>query len=414
MEEYSQRGEVMLDKEVLQEKRATIIAAVDEASEELVALARFIHANPELGLEEYQAAARCVETLERHGYTVEAGVANLPTAFLGRYGEGKPHIGILVEYDALAGVGHGCGHNLLAGSTIGAGVGVRSVLDDLPGTVFVFGTPGEEGKGGKVYMVRAGLFDGMDIVLGTHPHPVYASVPTVPGSGNALAAQAVEVEFFGKPAHAARDPHNGVNALNAVIEMFNGINALRQHIKPSSRIHGIIREAGVAVNVVPEYAKAEFLIRAETRGDRDELMEKVHNIAQGAALITGARLEFVPSEIPYDEVVPNYTISRRIKANFDAVELHTQPARPGPGLASSDIGNVSYVAPTGAGSFPITDEVIPWHSQVSAAAANTEQAYEAMLKTAKGLALTALDFLADPDLVRQAREEYEAALQEHE
>jgi amidohydrolase len=391
-----------------------VIGAVDEASAELVDLAKFIHANPELGLEEYKAAARCVETLERHGFEVEAEVAGLPTAFVGKRGQGEPRIGILVEYDALPVVGHGCGHNLLAGATIGAGVGARAAVDRLPGTLLIFGTPGEEGKGGKVYMVRAGLFEGLDVVLGTHPHPVYASVPTVPGSGNALACRAVEVEYYGKPAHAARDPHNGVNALNAVIETFNGINALRQHIRPSARMHGIIRHGGDAVNVIPEYAKAEFLIRAETRAERDELVDKVHHIAEGAAQITGARLEFTPSDIPYDEMIPNYTISRRMKANFDLVELQTAPSKPSPGLASSDIGNVSYVAPTGAGSFPITTEVIPWHSQVSAAASNTDYAYQAMLKTAKGLALTALDFLADPELVVAAREEYEAALAEHQ
>jgi amidohydrolase len=399
------------DKEILRKK---VVAAVDDASEELVALAKFIHAHPELGLEETKAAARCVETLERHGYAVETGVAGLATAFVGQRGEGRPRIGVLVEYDALAGVGHGCGHNLLAGATIGAGVGVRAAIDHLPGTMVVFGTPGEEGKGGKVYMVRAGLFEDMDIILGTHPHPVYASVPTVPGSGNALACRNVEVEFFGKPAHAARDPHNGVNALNAVIETFNGINALRQHIKPSARIHGVIRHGGDAVNVIPEYAKAEFLIRAETRRERDELVEKVRQIAEGAALITGARLEYSLSDTPYDDVVPNYTIARRVKANFDAVDLPTRPAKPGPGLASSDIGNVSYVVPTGEGSFPITDQDIPWHSQVSAAAANTDGAYQAMLKAAKGLALTALDFLADPELVKAAREEYEAALTERQ
>jgi amidohydrolase len=399
------------DKEVLREK---IVAAVDDASEELVALAKFIHAHPELGLEEYKAAARCVETLERHGYAVETGAAGLPTAFVGRRGEGRPRIGVLVEYDALAGVGHGCGHNLLAGATIGAGVGARAAVDNLPGTMVVFGTPGEEGKGGKVYIVRAGLFADMDIVLGTHPHPVYASVPTVPGSGNALACRDVEVEFFGKPAHAARDPHNGVNALNAVIETFNGVNALRQHIKPSARIHGVIRHGGDAVNVVPEYAKAEFLIRAETRRERDELVDKVRQIAEGAALITGARLEYSLSDTPYDDVVPNYTIARRVKANFDSVDLPTRPAKPGPGLASSDIGNVSYVVPTGEGSFPITDQDIPWHSQVSAATANTDGAYQAMLKAAKGLALTALDFFADPELVKAAREEYEAALAERQ
>jgi len=400
-----------MDEEALRER---ICAAVDAAAEELVGLARFIHANPEVAMEEHKASARCVEVLEKHGFQVERGVAGLLTAFLGKRGQGHPRIGILVEYDALPGVGHGCGHNLLAGATIGAGLGAGAVLDEVPGSVWVFGTPGEEGAGGKVYMVRAGLFEDVDIVLGTHPHPVWASVPTVPGSGKALACQQVEIEFFGQAAHAARDPFNGINALNAVIETFNGINALRQHIKPTARIHGVIRHGGDAVNVVPAYAKAEFLVRAETRGERDELVEKVRRIAEGAALITGARLKFTPSDTPYDEFIPNYTIARQLKAHFDALGLRTMPAKPGPGLASSDIGNVSYVVPTGEGSFPITEEDIPWHSPTSAAAANTEAAYQAMLKAAKGLALTALDFLTDPGLVRAAREEYEAALAEHE
>ncbi|MGQ9584405.1 MAG: M20 family metallopeptidase [Anaerolineae bacterium] len=400
-----------MDRESLQR---SVLAAVDAAADELVGLARFIHANPEVAMEEYKASARCVEVLERFGFQVDRGVAGLPTAFLGKQGQGHPCIGILVEYDALPGVGHGCGHNLLAGATIGAGIGAGAVLGEVPGSVFVFGTPGEEGGGGKVYMVRAGLFEGVDIVLGTHPHPVWASVPTVPGSGNSLACQRLEVEFFGQAAHAARDPFNGINALNAVIETFNGINALRQHVKPSARIHGVIRHGGDAVNVVPDYAKAEFLVRAETRRERDELVEKVRRIAEGAALITGARLKFTPSDTPYDEVVPNYTIARRVKANFDAVGLRTMPAKPGPGLASSDIGNVSYVVPTGDGSFPINEEDIPWHSKISAAVADTEGAYQAMLRAAKGLALTALDFLTDPDLLRTAREEYETALAEHQ
>ena len=398
----------------LETGRQEAIRAIDSASETLVDLARFIHANPELGMEEVRAAARCVDLLRQYGFRVEADVAGLPTAFVGVQGEGHPTVGILVEYDALPVVGHGCGHNLMAGATIGAGIGAAAALARTGGSVYVFGTPGEEGQGGKVYMIRDGLFDDMDIVIGTHPHPVYATVGTIPGSGKTLAAQSVVVEFYGKPAHAARDPFNGVNALNAVIETFNGINALRQHIRPSARIHGIIRHGGDAVNVIPEYAKAEFLIRSETRDERDDLMGKIHAIAQGAALITGARLDWQPSTAPYDEMIPNYTIAQRIKTNFDSVGLITAPPVAGPGLASSDIGNVSYVVPTGAGSFPIIDKAIPWHSQQAAEASGSEQGYAAMVKAAKGLALTMLDFLLDPDLVEAACDEHIATLKAHD
>lgn len=393
------------------ELRQRILHAVDDSSPELLDLARFIHAHPELAMQEHQAAARCVELLERHGYQVQAGVAGLPTAFLGRRGHGSPRIGILVEYDALPEVGHGCGHNLLAGATLGAALGIAAVLEHATGTVLVYGTPGEESKGGKVHMLRAGLFDGLDAALSTHPGAgPTAFVPAVPGSGRLLAAQWLKVEFFGKPAHAGVDPHKGVNALNAVIETFNGINALRQHILPADRIHGVIRHGGEAVNVVPAYACAELMIRAETRRHRDELVQQVHAIAQGAALMTGCRLELGESETPYDDAVPNYTLARAIQAEYDAVGLAGPPPYAGPGIASSDVGNVSYVAPNCHSIFSIGDEDIPWRSQACAAACNTDAAYAAMLKVAKALALTALDLLLDADLVRAVRQEFESAL----
>ncbi len=392
--------------------RDRVIGVIDAAGEDLVDLAKFIHAHPEVGMEERQAAARCVALLKKHGFEVQQGVAGLRTAFVGRKGRERPAVGILVEYDALPGVGHGCGHNLLAGSTIGAAIGAAAVVDETGGTVYAFGTPAEEDKGGKVHMVRAGLFAGVDAVLGTHPHPAHATIPLLPGSGNSLACRSVKIEFFGKSAHAAMDPHNGINALNAVIETFNGINALRQHIKPSARIHGVIRDGGKAMNVVPDYASAEFLVRAENRHERDELMKKVQAIAKGAALITGARLKLRLSSTPYDDMINNFTITRRMKAHLDAVGLPTESEPPGPGQASSDIGNVSYLVPTGSSFYPICDDIIPWHSPTAAAASDTEQAYQSMLKAAKAVALTALDLLSDADLLQAAKREHGAALEE--
>jgi len=391
--------------------RQEILNAVDIASPELLGLARFIHSHPELAMQEHQAAARCIELLARHGYQVQAGVAGLPTAFLGTRGQGSPQVGILVEYDALPEVGHGCGHNLLAGATLGAAVGIATVLPQVTGTVLVYGTPGEESKGGKVHMLRAGLFEGLEAALATHAGAgPTAFVPTVPGSGNLLAAQWLKVEFFGKPAHAGVDPHKGVNALNAVIETLNGINALRQHILPADRVHGVIRHGGEAVNVVPAYASAELMIRAERRRHRDELVGQVRSIAQGAALMTGCRLELGESETPYDDAVPNLTLARAIQAEFDAVGLAGPPPYAGPGIASSDVGNVSYVIPTCHSVFSIAEEDIPWHSQECAAACDADAAYAAMLKAAKALALTALDLLLDPGLVRAVRQEFETAL----
>jgi amidohydrolase len=395
----------MTGREILRQR---VIGAIDAASVELTDLARFIHANPELQLEEFKAAARCSETLEVHGFQVDRGVADLPTAFVARRGQGRPVVGILVEYDALLGIGHGCGHNLLAGATIGAGIGAGAVVGEVPGSIWVFGTPGEERKGGKVHMLRAGLFRGVDAVLSTHPGAgPTAYVPTIPGSGAHLAAQWLDIEFFGKPAHAGADPHKGVNALNALIETFNGINALRQHIRPSARIHGVIRSGGEAVNVVPAYSRAEFMVRAETRAERDGLLQKVRDVVQGAALMTGCTSRVSESDAPYDDVVSNRALARQIKANFDAVGLETPPPFAHAGIASSDLGNVSYAVPTGLSLFPIADEDIPWHSQTCAEAANTDRAYAAMLKAAQGLALAALDVLTNAAVLEEARREFE-------
>lgn len=397
------------------ELKDRIFEAVEAAQEEVIVLAKFLHANPEIAMEEFAACKRCVDLLEGYGFRVERGVAGLPTAFRAQVGGGEaPRVALLAEYDALPGVGHGCGHNLIAGAISGAAIALASVMDRVEGTVVVFGTPGEEGKGGKIYMVNAGSFADIDAVLATHPHPSYASVPTEPGSGRSLAAMYLTIEFFGQKAHAARDPHNGINALNALIEAFNGINALRQHMKASARIHGIITESGEAPNVVPDYSKGTFVVRTETRAELPDLVDKVEKIAQGAALITGAKLKFTRSERPYDDMVPNYVLARRLKANFDAVGLHTAPPRIGPGLASSDLGNVSHLVPTAGGSFPICDEVIPWHSPQAAEACNTERAYRAMIAAAKGIALTALEVLTDEGLLRQAKAEFQAAVSGYE
>ena len=213
----------------LQAARAAAIAAIDHAADELIALSTFIHANPEVALEEVRSSAACAEFLEARGFQVERGVADLPTAFAAWSGDGSPRVAFLAEYDALPGLGHGCGHNLIAIAGIGAGLGLAAALPHLGGTgrVDVFGTPAEEAVGGKVIMANAGVFDRIDAALGAHPGTSEATCPTVEGSGQALACVLVRIAFRGQAAHAAADPYNGVNALNGVIELFNGINALR-------------------------------------------------------------------------------------------------------------------------------------------------------------------------------------------
>src|SRR5688572_1688495 len=221
-------------------------------------------------------------------------------------GNAEPRIAYLSEYDALPGLGHGCGHNLIAIAGIGAGLGLSAALPHLgSGRVEVFGTPTEEAVGDKIIMAQAGVFTGVDAAMGAHPGTSEAVCPTVECSGQALACVLVRISFHGKAAHAAADPYNGVNALNAVIEVFNGINALRQHITADARIHGIITHGGDIPNVVPDFAQAEFFVRAATLSGMNELVEKVRRIAEGAALITGASRDFDMPAVPNADMITN-------------------------------------------------------------------------------------------------------------
>jgi amidohydrolase len=391
--------------------RSIATQAIDESANELVELSRFIHANPEIALQEVRASAACAEFLEARGFAVERAIAGMPTAFRAVSGTGSPCIAYLSEYDALPGIGHGCGHNLIAIAGIGAGVGLAAALVHLggPGQVAVFGTPAEEAVGGKVIMANAGAFAGVDAAMGAHPGPSDAVCPTVEGSGQALACALVRVSFHGKAAHAAADPFNGVNALNAVIEVFNGINALRQHVRPDARLHGVITHGGDAPNVVPHFSQAEFFVRSGTLASMNALVEQVRRIAEGAALITGASLEFAMPEEPNSDMITNYTLARRLSQHLDAVGLELPEAKPEPGMGSTDWGNVSYVVPSVETSYPILDHMCTWHSQEVVDAANSNLGYANTLAVAKAMALTGIDLILERELLAAVTDEFARA-----
>ena len=388
--------------------RQAAVAAIDAAADSLVRLSKFIHANPEVALEEVKASAACADFLEERGFAVEKGVAGLPTAFSASVGGGSPHVAFLSEYDALPNLGHGCGHNLIAIAGIGAGLGLAAALPYLTGgRVTVFGTPAEEAVGGKIVMADAGLFEGVDAAMGAHPGTSEAVCPTVEGSGEALACIAVEIAFKGKAAHAAADPHNGINALNAVIATFAGIDALRQHVKSDARLHVIITHGGDAPNVVPDYARAVFFVRAGTLASMRELVDKVRRIAEGAASITGATLEFATPEPAYSDMITNYPIARGLKRHLDALGLAMPEAKPEPGSGSTDWGNVSYVVPSVETAYPILDRVCTWHSRDVVEASDSELGYANTLLVAKAMALNGIDLLSDPALLAEAKAAFE-------
>src|SRR5829696_7035325 len=314
------------------------VRAIDDAEDDLIALSKFIHDNPEIALEEVRSSAACADFLEKRGFSVDRGVAGLPTAFAASAGTGQPRIAYLAEYDALPGLGHGCGHNLIAIAGIGAGLGLAAALPHPGGRgrVDVFGTPAEEAVGGKVIMAKAGVFAGVDAALGAHPGTSEATCPTVDGSDQSLACVLVRIGFHGRAAHAAADPFNGINALNA----------LRQHITADARIHGIITHGGDVPNVVPHFAQAEFFVRATTLAGMNELVEKVRRIAEGAALITGASLEIEMPEEAYADMITSYPLASRLGQHLDAVGLQLPPAKAEPGTGSTDWANVSYEVPS--------------------------------------------------------------------
>lgn len=387
--------------------RRAAVEAIDAAAEGLVALSRFVHAHPEVAMQEHRSSAAAADFLEGRGFEVERGTAGLPTAFAARVGADAPRIAFLAEYDALPGLGHGCGHNLICLAGVGAGVGLAAALPLLAGgSVTVFGTPAEEAIGGKVLMVEAGAFADVDAAMGAHPGTVEAVCPTVEGSGQALACQAVRIAFHGAAAHAAADPYNGVNALNALIETFNGINALRQHVRADARIHGIVTDGGDAPNVVPAFAAGDFLVRAQTRAYMDELVAKVRRIADGAAMITGARLDFSLPEPASWDMITNHTLAGRIKTHLDGVGLRLPEAKPEPAFGSTDWGNVSYVVPSVETGFPILDRVCTWHSAEVVAAADSPMGYANALAVAKAMALAGVDLLTEPALLERVRDEF--------
>lgn len=390
------------------DQRQTILEAIDAARDDLLHISREIHAHPELNYQEHFAAQVLTEALERYGFSVERGAGGVATAFVARKRgrADRPNVAFIAEYDALPGLGHGCGHNLIAISALAAGIGVGAVIAEVDGTVLVIGTPAEEGGGGKIKLIEAGVFNEVDATLMVHPGSNLTFVPVERGSGISLAMYGLRFEFHGKAAHAALSPDAGINALNAVIHTFTGIDALRQHLRDGTRIHGIITQGGQAVNVVPEYAACELMMRSRDREYLRTVIEQVTNIAQGAAQMTGARLEVSEAYPFYEDTRPNRTLAKAFAENLQAVGVELAPPGTPRGAASTDYGNVSHVVPSCGISYAVSETPIPGHSREMLAAASSSFGEESTLKVAKGMALTGYQVLADPDLLTRAKAEH--------
>jgi amidohydrolase len=377
----------------------SVIKAVEAHRRQLRDLSLEIHANPELGFKEVKASALLTKYLEENGFAIERGICKLETAFRASYGKGKPAIAILAEYDALPQLGHACGHNLIAGAAVGAAVAAKKAIDKCGGSVLVIGTPAEEFYGGKVVMAERGAFKKVDIAMMVHPG-AHDSATT-----QALACITLEVEFFGKAAHAATRPETGINALEAMLLSFAAINALRQHVLDKARIHGIITDGGEAPNVVPAHSAGNFLVRAEDNAYLEELKEKVLNCFAGAAAATGARLEYKWGEGVYEPLRNNLALAELFRQNINTLG-RDMPLVGASRVGSTDMGNVSQIVPAIHPTIGVAPETVVIHSPEFAQAAASEAGIKGMLDAAKALAMTVVDLTASPETVNQVKAEF--------
>lgn len=376
---------------------------IDNVTHELFELAKKMKENPEIGFKEYQASEWLIETLKKYSFEVEKGIGGLETAFKGTFklGTGGPKIAFLCEYDALPEVGHGCGHNLIATASLGAAIAL-SKIEGLNAEIVVFGCPGEENGGGKVILVEKGLFNDIDIAMMVHPSTENCVYST------SLALDAYEFEFKGRSSHAAGAPEKGINALDGVIHLFNGINSLRQYLREDVRIHGIISEGGKAPNVIPDKAVAKFYFRAKDREYLNEVVEKIFNIAKGAAMMVGAQVEWRKFELSNDNLKPNKILAEIFEKNLRALGVN-DIVPPKEGRGSTDMGNVSHVVPAIHPHLAIGDKSLIPHSKEFAQATVSERGKSFINLAAKTMAFTALDVLSDPELLRKIKEEFKNA-----
>jgi len=364
---------------------------VEQAGDELVALSHRIHAHPELGFEEERACAWLCELLAGAGLEVERGVGGLPTAFAARAGAGPLRVVVCAEYDALPGVGHACGHNLIAAMAAGAGIALAEVADDVGLEVTVLGTPAEEGGGGKILLLRQGAFAGAHAAMMVHPSPYeMAEMPVI-------AVTQLRVAYTGKEAHASAYPQLGVNAADALVVAQTAIGLLRQHLRPDDRVHGIVTHGGDAPNVVPAHTTGTWMVRAADLEQLEEVRAKVVRCFEAGALATGASLEIAEDHEPYAEMHHDHELAAVYRRNAEALGRDFDE-RPDRGAGSTDMGNVSLALPSihptiGIDALPAVN-----HQPEFTARCVTPAADRAVVDGAVAMAWTAIDATADERL----------------
>jgi amidohydrolase len=383
---------------------SAIDRAVDACAGDLLELARRIHAHPELRFEEHKASAWLSDFVTSRGHEVERGVAGMPTAFRARAGRGSgPRVAILAEYDALPGVGHACGHNLIATGAVGAFVAAAAVAagaSGVAGEVLLLGTPAEEGGGGKIQMLEGGVFEGVDAAMMFHPFD--RDVLAHP----ALASLWITFDFTGIPSHAALAPHVGQSALTACLDTFRLIDGQRVHFRDGVRVHGYVSNGGQAVNIVPERASCEFSVRALDGTELERVRGIVERCARGAAMASDVSVDIRIRE-GYRDMVNNMALARRFGTHLEALGRRPRERDARIGAGSTDMGDVSHALPAIHPWLAIVSEgAAVCHERAFADAAGGDDAGRTALVAAKALARTAVEFLVDADLRAAVREEW--------
>ena len=389
------------------EGNATLVKLKDSISSELEShrheleeLSLKIHANPEVGFHEVKALNWLTQHLEGNGFTIQKGICELSTAFRASYGQGKPAIAFLAEYDALPKLGHACGHNIIATSAVGAAVAAKKAIDRFGGSIIVIGTPAEEMEGGKIIMASRGAFNNVDMTMLVHPG-THNTATT-----KSLACQSLKVEFTGKASHAAAKPEAGINALEAMIQSFTAINSLRQHIRTDARIHGIITEGGEAANIVPVHSAGTFQLRAEDTAYLEKLKQRVLNCFIGAAKASGARLEYRWEEM-HAPMRNNLTLARLFRHNMQSLGRKVKLFDPAETFGSTDIGNISQIVPSIFPRVAIAPEGTSIHTPQFASAAVSAAGLQGLIDAAEALTMTVADVVSNPEVIIKIKEEFQ-------
>jgi len=383
----------------LQEK---VFKEADLLRDEIVGLSKNIHSNPETSFKEHKAAAFISALLRAHNFDVEEKIGKMDTAFKGRFkvGEGGPVIAYLAEYDALPEIGHACGHNLIAATSVGAAIALSKVMkeENIPGEVQLIGTPAEEGGGGKILLLKEGEFEGVEYSLMIHP-----STTNLINRGG-LATTGVTITYHGVAAHSAA-AENGVNALQAVIQTFNLIDSVRARMPNKSNVNGIITDGGTATNIIPDYARCKFSVRADTVGDLKIVVGMIRSIVKNIEGLLGVRAEFETSLV-YSERYCNLPMDERWKKYMEEQGEVVHYPNPAAKYGSSDIGNVTLKMPAIHAYMKITDEKVVAHNAAFTKVTDTDQAHEATMKAAKALAATGYDILSDVNFRDEINKEF--------